>query len=123
MTRAIALIPDLLFGSNVVGSLRSAGIEVDLVGDSEAVRGRLGEADVLIVDLTGELDGAGLVESLTQEGALRDTKTLGFYSHVDVETRERAQRAGFDLIVPRSRMAREGGDLVRRLAEDGSSGE
>lgn len=116
MTRAIALIPDLLFGSNVVGSLRAAGIEVDLVGDPEAVRGRLGEADVLILDLTGELDGAGLVESLAKDGALRDTKTLGFYSHVDVETRERAQRAGFDLIVPRSRMAREGAELVSRLA-------
>lgn len=117
MTRAIALIPDLLFGSNVVGSLRAAGIEVDLVGDPEAVRERLGDADVLIVDLTGGLgDGAGLVESLAADSALGDTKTLGFYSHVDVETRERAQRAGFDLIVPRSRMAREGGALVRRLA-------
>jgi hypothetical protein len=116
VTRALALIPDLLFGSNVVGSLRAAGIEVDLVGDSDAVEERLADADVLIVDLTGQLDGPGLVESLAEGGALGDTKTLGFYSHVDVETRERAQRAGLHLIVPRSRMAREGAELVSRLA-------
>jgi hypothetical protein len=34
---------------------------------------------------------------------------------VDVAARERAQRAGFELIVPRSRMAREGAQLVARL--------
>ena len=38
--------------------------------------------------------------------------TLGFYSHVDVETRRRAESAGFDLVVPRSRMARDLPDLV-----------
>jgi DNA-binding NarL/FixJ family response regulator len=118
VTRAIALIPDLLFGSNVAGSLRAAEIEVELVGDATTAEERLSGAgaDVLIVDLTGDLDGAALVEALMHEGALQDAKTLGFYSHVDVETRERAQRAGFDLVVPRSRMAREGGELVGRLA-------
>jgi hypothetical protein len=30
--------------------------------------------------------------------------------------RERAEQAGYDLVVPRSRMAREGADLVERLA-------
>jgi hypothetical protein len=34
---------------------------------------------------------------------------------VDAPARERAERAGFDLVVPRSRMAREGVELVERL--------
>jgi hypothetical protein len=116
VTRALALIPDLLFGSKVVGSLQVAGIEVELVSGAEAAGDRLRDADVLIVDRTGELDGAALVESLAQSGALDDVKTLGFYSHVDVKMRERALRSGFDRVVPRSRMAREGGELVSRLA-------
>jgi hypothetical protein len=37
---------------------------------------------------------------------------------VDARARERAEQAGFDLVVPRSRMAREGADLVTRLAAD-----
>jgi hypothetical protein len=42
---------------------------------------------------------------------------LGFYSHVDVETRRKAEESGFDLVVPRSRMAREMPALVDSLAQ------
>jgi hypothetical protein len=43
-------------------------------------------------------------------------KTLAFYSHVENEVREQALGAGFDMVVPRSRMAREGAALVERLS-------
>jgi hypothetical protein len=70
----------------------------------------------LVVDLTNEdLDGPGIVESLVADGERARPRTLGFYAHVDTPVRERAQRAGFDLVVPRSRMAREGAELVDRL--------
>jgi hypothetical protein len=35
---------------------------------------------------------------------------------VDVATKQRAEQAGFDRVVPRSRMAREGPALVEKLA-------
>ena len=114
-------IPDLLFGSRVQGDLSAAGHEVELIGDEARLRARLAEAgkpaaDVLVVDLTdGQLAGAVLVEALSAEGALGSLRTLGFYSHVDAHARERAEQAGFDLVVPRSRMAREGPQLVERL--------
>jgi hypothetical protein len=77
---------------------------------------------VLIVDLTdADLEGSAIVGSLVASGALADVRTLGFYSHVDTDAREAAERAGFDLIVPRSRMAREGGALVTRLSEEDSA--
>ena len=55
------------------------------------------------------------VESLADAEVLGAMRTLGFYSHVEGAVRERAERAGFDLVVPRSRMAREGSDLVAGL--------
>jgi DNA-binding NarL/FixJ family response regulator len=122
MARVLALVPDLLFGSRVQGSLLAAGHEVELIGDEAALRARLADsaepqAAVLVVDLTNEdLDGASIVESLTGAGLLAQTRTLGFYSHVDAPARVRAEQAGFDLVVPRSRMAREGAALVSRLA-------
>jgi CheY-like chemotaxis protein len=121
MARVVALVPDLLFGSQVLGMLVAAGDEVELVGDENRVRDRLGNAAapavaVLVVDLTTDvLDGPELVEALSGEGALAQTRTLGFYAHVDVSVRERAEEAGFDLVVPRSRMAREGAALVASL--------
>lgn len=121
MARVLALVPDLLFGSRVQGALTAAGHDVELIGDETRLRARLvdgGEpADVLIVDLTNDdLDGATLVQALAGAGELAGMRTLGFFSHVDVPARERAERAGFDLAVPRSRMAREGAELIARLA-------
>lgn len=120
MARVLALTADLLFGSRIQGDLTAAGNEVELIGDESRLRARLAEADkpvadVLVVDLTdAELEGARIVETLAAEGALSSVATLGFYSHVDVQARERAERAGFDWVVPRSRMAREGAELIRR---------
>jgi hypothetical protein len=124
MARVLALTRDLLFGSQVQGALTLAGHDVELIGDDARLRQQLaGPGDsgqprvgVLVVDLTdGELEGAAVVEALAGDGALAGIRTLGFYSHVDVAARERAERAGFDLIVARSRMAREGVDLVAGL--------
>jgi hypothetical protein len=113
MARVLAVFDDLLLGSNVLGMLRAAGHEASLVGGSDV---HPDDAAVLIVDLAaGTFDGVAIVESLRAGGEMGTTRTLGVYSHVDVDTRRRAEEAGFDLIVPRSRMAREGPALVERL--------
>jgi DNA-binding NarL/FixJ family response regulator len=111
VARVLAVFDDLLLGSNVLGMLGAhearltGGTDVDLEG-----------VDVLIVDLAATtFDGVALVEGLRADGELATTRTLGVYSHVDADTRRRAQDAGFDLIVPRSRMAREGAGLVEKL--------
>jgi DNA-binding NarL/FixJ family response regulator len=120
MARVLALVPDLLFGSRVQGALQAAGHDVELIAGADRLRDRLQQggapAAVLVVDLTSaELDGSELLESLAAGGELGRLRTLGFFSHVDTAVRERAEQAGFDLVVPRSRMAREGAELVGRL--------
>lgn len=112
--RVVAVFDDLLLGSNVLGLLRAAGHDAELAG--AAAVDPTG-ADVLVVDLgAAGFDGVELVERLRADGRLAGVRTLGVYSHVDAATRERAAAAGLDLVVPRSRMAREGGALVDRLA-------
>jgi DNA-binding NarL/FixJ family response regulator len=116
MARVVAVFDDLLLGSNVLGMLRAAGHEAQLTGADKA---RPAGAAVLIVDLaTGGFDGIALFEDLQQRGELEGTRSLGVYSHVHHEVKERAEAAGFDLVVPRSRMAREGPALVERLLAD-----
>jgi hypothetical protein len=107
VARVVAFVPDLLFGSKVQGMLAAAGHEVDLVSTADAARERVSGASVVVIDLTaGEPDVDGIVGAVP---------SLAFYSHVDTEVRARAEQAGYDLVVPRSRMAREGADLVGRL--------
>jgi hypothetical protein len=120
MARVVAFIPDLLFGSRVQADLLADGNTVELVGDSAAVGETLTGARVLIVDLTDDVAArVGLVGSLSAAGSLAGISTLAFYSHVEADVREMAESAGFELVVPRSRMAREGSELVARLAGDG----
>jgi CheY-like chemotaxis protein len=116
MARVTALIPDLLFGSKVQAALEAAGHEVDLITGAVEVWDEVGGIDLLVVDLTApDVDGVELFETLATGGELHGVRTLGFFAHVQPEVRERALAAGFDLVVPRSRMAREGAQLVEGL--------
>jgi CheY-like chemotaxis protein len=117
VARVTALVPDLLFGSRVVSALEGAGHEVELVTSEPEAWDQIAGTEVLVVDLTTDaLDGAVLVATLRAGGELPGVRVLGFYSHVEQDVRRRAEEAGFDLVVPRSRMAREGAALVERLA-------
>lgn len=117
MARVTALVPDLMMGSRVQELLTRAGHEVDLVSSETEVWDEIAGTDVLVVDLMlDELDPVILVDTLRTAGEMDAVRTLGFYSHVEPEVRERALAAGFDMVVPRSRMVREGADLVAGLA-------
>ena len=105
----LAFIPDLLFGSNVQGALSAAGHEVELVGRVEP--GLV--ADVLVVDLTAD---AGERIERVRDARPHGVPVLAFYAHVEADVKQLAEEAGFELVVPRSRMAREGAALVDRLS-------
>jgi hypothetical protein len=112
VARVAAVVPDLLFGSRVLGDLQAGGHEAVLVSSlsEEAVAA----ADVVVVDLTSDPHARiAQAEPALEADAVR---TLAFYSHVEADVRAQAEQAGFDLVVPRSRMAREGAALVSRLA-------
>ncbi len=102
MARILAIVPDLMLASRVGESLRSAGHDVSVTSSlPDSI-----EAELLVCDLDA-VD--------PKEVARASVPTLGFYSHVDVETKQAAEAAGIDLAVPRSRMARELPQLVDRL--------
>jgi hypothetical protein len=111
VARILAFVPDLLFGSNVVGMAKAAGHEPVLVGDPDALTREAPRADALVLDLTA--DAPERIELARPLGL----RTLAIYSHVEADVRQRAQQAGFGLVVPRSRMAREGAALIDRLLE------
>jgi DNA-binding response OmpR family regulator len=106
----VALAPDLFFASKIEATLRASGHQVKVKSSVEEVVCAAADADVLIADL----HAAGL-DPIALAARVRGTPLLGFYSHVDVDTRTRAEEAGFDLVVPRSRMAREMPALVAGL--------
>ncbi|HEY0516195.1 MAG TPA: hypothetical protein VGD00_03660 [Solirubrobacteraceae bacterium] len=119
MARVLVLTADLLFGSKLQGMLSAADHEVELLADEDLLRGALlrEPAGVVIADLTSEeLKAVQAVRELREEGFLEAVPLLAYYSHVEPAVRELALADGFDLVVPRSRMAREAAQLVAQLA-------
>ncbi len=103
MARVLA-VADLMLGSKVEATLSAAGHEVTV---SPALQGApLDGVDLLVADLEMESP-----EGLASLGI----PVLGFYSHVEVDTKQAAEAAGVDLVVPRSRLARELPQLAARL--------
>jgi hypothetical protein len=95
VARVAVVVPDLLFGSRVQGGVEAAGHEL-VAGDAAP--------DLVIADVE-VVDPADVV----------GPRRLGFYPHVQPELKRRAEDAGFDLVVPRSRIARELPELVARM--------
>ena len=84
-----------------------------LASNGEALRKALPDAQALVVDLTFEVpQRIELVRSVPRPEGM---KTLAFYSHVEADVRDQGREAGFDLVIPRSRMAREGVAVLDRL--------
>jgi hypothetical protein len=104
MARVVAVTPDLLLGSKVEAMLGAAGHEVRLCASLAAAGAE--EADLLVADLDTE-DAEALVAT--------GVPVLGYYSHVEVETRRAAEAAGVLVIVPRSRMVRELPELAESV--------
>ncbi|MEA2496835.1 MAG: hypothetical protein QOJ29_4746 [Thermoleophilaceae bacterium] len=95
MARVAVVVPDLLFGSQVQGGVTAAGHE--LVAPEA-------DPDLVIADVEE-------VDPSTVSGERR----LGFYPHVQPELKRRAFDAGFDIVVPRSRIARELPALIEKM--------
>lgn len=104
MARVVAVSSDLLLGSKVEATLSAAGHEVTLSSTHADVP--LDEVELIVADLDTE-DPQAL--------AALGIPILGYYSHVNVETKQAAEAAGIPQAVPRSRLARELPQLVDRL--------
>jgi hypothetical protein len=104
MARVLSIATDLMLASRVDAGLSAAGHEVVKVG---AIAGApLDGIEAIVADLDAQSP-----EALVGLGV----PVLGYYSHVDVDTKAAADAAGLDKVVPRSRMARELPDLLAAL--------
>jgi hypothetical protein len=98
MARVAIICPDLMFGSRVESGVVGAGHEIVGVDESP---------DLVIADIEA-------VDPQTIKGE----KRLGFYPHIQGDLKKNAFEAGFDIVVPRSKMNRELRDLLQRILPD-----
>ncbi len=105
----LILCRDLLLGSKITAAAQSAGVSFKVIRDAGKLAGQVGRR--LIVDLNqdGAIDAAAAWKSETGDAG----DVVGFVSHVDAATIQRAREAGLDLVMARSSFVQQLPGLMR----------
>lgn len=116
MARVLLMVSDLLLGSRIREAITAAGHEIVSVADAQAVEKALeaGPAALLLADLSPR--GADPIPGLgrLKRGPLAQVPVIGYFSHVDAATLERAREAGVEAL-PRSAFFADLPGLVGRV--------
>ncbi len=103
--QVIAAVDDMFFASKIRAVAEHLGIPIRFLRSREAVveAVRTDAPALVIVDLHSQkVDPLELARALKQAESSRQVSLIGFYSHVETATRQAAEEAGFDRVLPRS---------------------
>lgn len=103
----LLLCRDLMFLSKVTATAKATGVAVRVVRDPAQLPQAGGR---LFVDLNQE----GALEAAAAWRTATGGEVVGFVSHVDTNTIQRARGLGLDHVYPRSRFTAELEQLLRR---------
>jgi DNA-binding response OmpR family regulator len=108
----LVLCDDLMFTSKVTATARAHGLAAVVARTPAAAVTKAPPAGCVLVDL--HLPGLDLPAFLASLRTVSSATTIGFGSHVDVDTLKAARTAGCDRVLPRSQFVKE---LETGLAE------
>lgn len=96
--------PDLFFSSRIESAGKRFGLEVNTVTNLNELREKLKEGlpKLLLVNLDALEERHESLAGLVSSGSCR---LLGYYSHVQAESAEKALRSGFESVIPRRAFA------------------
>ncbi len=110
----LLLSRDLIFTAKITGTAQVLGCRVETVGSSKRVLERLVAEPfgVVFLDLSaGDLVAPGAIRQYRE--AAPHAALIAFGSHVDTESLKRAEEAGCDQVMPRSRFVSVLPELLR----------
>ena len=113
----LALVDDLMFRSKIKSTAAPLGVDVRFAGSSAAALIAMREhAPALVIfDLNnGRADPLGTIAAMKADTTLATIPTVGYVSHVDVNTINAARSAGVDDVVARSAFAEKLAALLSR---------
>ena len=111
----VCAVDDLLFSVKISTAAKALGIEVHFERKAPNVLPVIREKQpsLVIFDLnSSRLAPVSVIAALKADAALKDTRTLGYVSHVDTETIEAARRAGIDQVLARSAFTDRLGEIL-----------
>jgi DNA-binding NarL/FixJ family response regulator len=92
----LALVRDLIFASKISASARAANAECRIIRNPAQLAEQLG--DLLLVDL----NEPGAIEAAAAWQRASERQVIGYVSHIDTQSIERARAAGLTKVMARS---------------------
>ena len=114
--RVLAAVSDLMFVSKISAAARQAGCAVDFFREGDKLKTEAAAAPCfVIVDLNNAgLDAVELIHSLKANPATRQATVIAYLSHVQRELKREAEKAGADLVLPRSVFSQNLYEILRQ---------
>lgn len=112
----IAAVDDIIFGAKIKGTAGTHGINVTMVRSTQKFIETLTKITPtkIIVDLHSEkCDPFLIAEKVKEDERLKNTKLIGFFSHVYTELMKKALAAGYDEVLPRSAFTKKLPQILR----------
>ena len=117
--RFLAAVQDIFFAAKITAAAKRVGVNVEFIREEEKL---LQEAEsspsVVIIDLNNSgLNWAELVRKLKAtppKSDVQGVQIIAYLSHVQRDLMREAQKAGCDLVLPRSVFSQQLDDLLRQ---------
>lgn len=104
MPRVVAYMDDLFFQMKLAETAKHLGLEVKVASNADSLLQLLDPPPALVIfDLNAKSSPLEAVQRLRT--ALPTIRIVGFLSHVQTELASKAQSAGFDEVMPRSKFS------------------
>jgi len=113
----VCVLDDLLFSVKISTAAKLIGADVyfERTPGMAAARIREKQPSLVIFDLnSAKLNPLGVITELKSDPATRRIKTLGFVSHVQIDTIDAARQAGIDEVLARSAFADRLAEILAR---------
>ena len=111
----VCVVDDLIFSIKISTAAKHLGIDMYFERSKEKVLQTVRDKQptLVIFDLnSGKLAPIEMIAAMKEEPGLSSIRTLGFVSHVDADTIDRARRAGIDQVMARSAFSEKLGDIL-----------
>ena len=114
--RVLAAVSDLMFVSKIAAAAKQAGCTAEFFRDAETLTTAAAGSDrIVIVDLNNNsLDAVALIARLKASPATRQATVIAYLSHVQHDLKREAEKAGADLVLPRSVFSQNLYDILRQ---------
>ena len=117
--RFLAAVQDIFFAAKITAAAKRVGVTVDFIREEEKLlQAAASSPSVVIIDLNNSgLHWAELVRKLKaapSQSAPPDVQIIAYLSHVQRDLMREAQKAGCDLVLPRSVFSQQLDDLLRQ---------